>query len=262
MMDLAVTVTAKSPGRYAADARLAAEAWGLPYVERERKSALEPLLGRVARAFLVLGGDGWTLHDASGELRYSPGLAQIRIKRLMSRERGEPADDDVLLRLGELRAGDSVLDCTLGLGADALVCEHRVGPTGRVTGIESSKALYALASTGLRRSGSKIEVVSGKAADVMRRELKSGSFDCVIIDAMFDRPKRASPSFEILRRHADHSPLDEVTIAEARRVARRWVVIKGSRYGKDFARLGLTPVPLTHEGPLIWARLPGAAAGT
>ncbi len=51
--------------------------------------------------------------------------------------------------LAELRAGDTILDCTLGLGQDALVAALVVGPSGRVVALEKSLALYAVVSEGL-----------------------------------------------------------------------------------------------------------------
>lgn len=253
---LAVTVTAKRPGRHLVYAKAKAIEWGLPFVSRTEKVLLSAQLEAQADAFLVLGGDGWTLHDAQGELFFSPGLAAVRIKRL---QQGQ--EQDVVVRLGEVARGDSVLDCTLGLGADALVCARAVGPSGRVVGVEASLPLYALASEGLRGGplfddSASIEVRHQEALAVLR-ELPSGSFDCVILDPMFDLPKRSSPSFEMLRRYARHVPLDKATVSEAQRVARRWVVLKGGRYGTEFTRLGLTPLRLTRSSPVLWARLPG-----
>jgi hypothetical protein len=252
---LAVTVTAKQPGRYLPEASARAAEWGVPLLERPERTPLAERLGTVADAILVLGGDGWTLHDAHGSLYFSPGMAAVRIKRL-----GTPAqDEDVLVRLCELSPGDSVLDATLGLGSDALVCARAVGPTGRVTGVEASLPLYALASEGLRKKppfadSAVIDVRRGHASAVLR-ELESHSIDCVIFDPMFDLPKSSTPSFDMLRRYALHEPLDVATLAEARRVARRWVVVKGGRYGQEFARLGLTALRLTRFKPLVWARI-------
>ena len=59
----------------------------------------------------------------------------------------------------------------------------------------------------------------------------------------------------MLRRYALHDPLDEVTLMEARRVARRWVVVKAGRYGQELERLGLTPLKLTRFKPVVWARV-------
>lgn len=246
-----MTVSAKTPGRFAAAARAQADAWGVPFLERAPKESLEPLFA-VTDALLVLGGDGWKLVDAQGALRFSPGLGLVRVKR---RARGE-GQEDLLVRLLELAPGDTVFDGTLGLAADAVVCADVVGPTGRVIGAEASLPLFLLAQQGLSALGSAIEVRHGTALAVLR-QLDTGSVDCVTLDPMFELKQKASPAFEALRRFAVHLPLDEATVLEARRVARRWVVVKGSRRGKDFVRLGLQPAPLMHKNsPVLWARLP------
>jgi 16S rRNA (guanine1516-N2)-methyltransferase len=248
---LAVTVTAKKPGRYLNEAKLKAAEWGLPFFDRVEKSPLEPMLEAHAKAFLVLGGEGWTLQDAESALTFTPGMARVRIKRIALGQQ----EDDVIVRLCELKAGDTVFDGTLGLAGDSLVCEYKVGATGRVIGVEASLAVFALVSSGLARLGSTIDVRHGTAIEVLR-SMPDASVDCVIVDPMFDRPKKASPAFELLRRFAVHEPLSLETLEEARRVARRWVVVKGGRYGREFARLGLTPLAMPRSAALMWARLP------
>jgi hypothetical protein len=37
-------------------------------------------------------------------------------------------------------------------------------------------------------------------------------------------------------------------------VARRWVVIKGSRHSEDLKKLGLTPEPGSRYAEVVWAR--------
>ena len=89
----------------------------------------------------------------------------------------------------------------------------------------------------------------------MLKTLETKSLDCVIFDPMFDVPKRSTPAFDLLRRHAFHEPLDQETLAEARRVAKRWVVVKGGRYGQELERLGLEPERLSRFKPLVFARV-------
>lgn len=251
---LAVTVSPKNPGRYQHAASAKAAEWALPFFERALKSPLEPMLASLADAFLVLGGDGWTLHDARGSLAFSPGMAQVRLRRLAATTQ----DEDTILRLCELKAGDSLVDCTLGLAADSIVCASVVGPTGRVLGVEASRPLSILAREGLAALAPNIEVRHGLADDVLRA-LGPGSVDCVIIDPMFEAPNRASVQFETLRRFAVHAPLTHETLTLARRVARRWVVVKGGRRGTELTRLGLQRVEVRRASPLQWARLPGGA---
>ena len=235
------------------EARARAATWGIPWLERPRNSSLDPLFAQ-AHALLVRGGDGWSLRDAFGELRFTPGMAQLRIKRL---EAG--FQEDMLVRLGELRAGDRVLDCTLGLGADALVAARIVGPTGKVVAVEKSLPLFALASEELRQPWAEIfapiDVRCGDSSELLPA-MEADSFDVVLFDPMFGRPNKSSNAFGMLRRYADPAPLTEQMVADARRVARRWVVIKGSRYSKDFRKLGLVAEPRSLSRGVLWARLP------
>jgi len=252
---LAVTVSARHGQRLAVVAKAQAVAWGLPWLDRPEKGGLDVLLADRAEALLVFGGDGWVLRDLHGEVGFSPGLAMVRIKRLAS---GRQAEDQ-LVRLAELSPGDTVIDATLGLAADALVCARAVGEKGRVIGIEASLPLFLLVSEGLSRmqpfaQSCAIEPRWGRAEQVLA-ELPDRSVDCVLFDPMFDRPRRSSGSFEVLRRFAVHEPLTPEQLLEARRVARRCVVVKVGRYGRELRRLGLEPVPQTRCGPLQWARV-------
>jgi 16S rRNA (guanine1516-N2)-methyltransferase len=249
MVPLAVTVSARHAGRFGPLARQKAAAWGLPFIERCGAGSLELMLERDARALLVLAGDGWALRDAHGSMRFSPGMARLRIKRLQTGVQ----QDDVVVRLCELRPGDSVFDGTLGLAGDAQVCAHTVGPTGRVVGVEGSLPLYALVSEGLCAMGSGIGVEYGRTLEVLRRCAPS-SFDCVLLDPMFDRPRKSSPAFDILRRFAVHEPITADTLEQARRVARRWVVVKAARDGQTLRKLGLTPLPGKSTADVAWAR--------
>lgn len=254
MIPLAVTVGAHG-SRHGLEARRCAEAWGLPFLERPAKGGVAALLESTAKACLVRSADGWALRDAHGSLAFTPGMAAVRLKRLDAGQQQE----DVIVRLAQLKPGDTVIDATLGLAADALVCARAVGPTGRVVGIEASFPLWVVVSRGLARHGPfprscPVEVVHGRARDVLAT-WPTGGADVVTLDPMFDLPKKASPAFELLRAHAVHEPLDEATLREARRVARRWVLVKGGRFGREFGRLGLEAVPLNRSGPVVWARV-------
>lgn len=225
----ALAVTASQNGRRGgpvALARAAAERWRLPFLERPRKSGLCGAIGVFAEAFLVCGGDGWALRDESSTLRFTPGMAMLRVKRMAAGF----ASEDQLLRQAELRPGDTVLDGTLGLGADALVCAAAVGPSGRVMAVERSTALCALVAESLRLRPpladlAPIECTLGDAGDVLRGMLPR-SVDVVVLDPMFARPLKASPAFELLRRYASAVPLAPSTVDEALRVARRCVLVK------------------------------------
>lgn len=260
--ELALTVSGRASDETHRLARARAAHWGVPFLPRKRMGPLAPLF-QVARTLLVFSDEEAVLHDGEGKLSFHPGLAHLRIKQMDG-----GIHPDHLLQVAQLMPGERVLDCTLGLGQDALVAARAVGPTGRVVGLEKSFVLYAVISEGLARfdqgeRSCRIEVRHADAARVLR-ELPAGAFDCVILDPMFDQPRKAQHSFEVLRRHAEHAPLTPTMLEDARRIARR-VVVKGRRYGGQLKALGLTQVKYSRTTTVGWARVeghtPGACSG-
>ncbi|MBL8917347.1 MAG: class I SAM-dependent methyltransferase [Myxococcaceae bacterium] len=236
------------------DARRAAARWGLALYERPRKGSLQRALGTVADALLVRGGDGWTLVDAGGSLRVTPGLALLRLKRLAS----GGALPDLLLRHAGITAGETIVDATLGLAADARVLASAAGPTGRVIGLEASLPLAVLLSEGLALEtpwpgSAPLEIVHARA-DTWLRAQPSRSVEVVFFDPMFERTKAASPAFQHLRRFAEMTAISRATIDEARRVARRLVLMKSSDPSL-FPPLGLEPLAPSSTASVYWGRL-------
>lgn len=261
-MRLAVTTPLGPSADEDAEARAAAARHGLPYAPRGRRALAAALAEAGADAALVLSPEKAVL-VAGGEARcWSPGMGFLRAKRARASLRGRPLDAttrDPFLEAAGLREGDLVLDCTLGLGADALVAAVAVGPAGRVLGIEASPALAAWVAEGLRRlpeeAASRVDV---RAADhgAFLASARERSFDVVVFDPMF-RHARAEPAgFDVVRRLADVRPLSVEALARARRVARRWVVVKDGAPGWDLARLGLTPLPSARGAHRYYARVP------
>ncbi|MBL8955621.1 MAG: class I SAM-dependent methyltransferase [Myxococcaceae bacterium] len=248
MEPLAVTTSSKTRRESGAveAARAAAEKLGVPFVEAVKGTPVETLLTRF-KCVLVLRGDGVVLLDERGSARWSGGMADLRIHRLRT---GIPQPDHLLLA-GEVRAGDAVLDCTLGRGHDALVLEEA---GAQVTGIEASLPLYAWASLGLSQRGSSVKCVHGDAGDVLRG-LPAASFDVVCFDPMFSKRAHYEAGFALVRRHGEAAALTAETLAEARRVARRWVVVKAAPQARELRELGLEVVPFKRNAELRFGRL-------
>jgi len=148
-----------------------------------------------------------------------------------------------------LGQGDRVLDCTLGMGSDAIVAAWVVGPSGKVVGIESSPALAEIVRAGLRD----YDQADPDVTDAMRSvevvcaehlmhlmSCPDRSYDVVYFDPMFREPVRLSPGIAGLRRWACHARLSGNAVREATRVARRRVVIKDRIDGSELDRLGVT----------------------
>jgi 16S rRNA (guanine1516-N2)-methyltransferase len=256
---LGVTTSGQPGAALVARAREAARRWGLPFVPRRKKQPLGQLFAS-AEALIVFEREDVSLWDAEGSFSFNPGMAHLRRMRWRDGER-----DDALVRMGELREGDHVLDCTLGLGQDALMAALVVGPRGRVVALEKSLALFAVISEGLAAyaygpDSGRVEPQLADAHAWLRTQ-PSGAFDVVCFDPMFEKPKKAQPAFDMLRRYAEHAPLTSDVLEEARRVARRWVVVKGSRYSEDLAKLGLQAEPGSRYTSVIWGRTPALRAG-
>lgn len=250
---LAVTWSAEPSAAFMNDARRVALEWKLPLYERPKKRGLVQQLGVIASSFLVRSGRGWHLVDAEGELGVSPGIAMLRLKRLASGLQMP----DLLVRLAELTPGEIVIDATLGLGADARVMASTVGPTGKVIGLEASKSLAVLMAEGLKLEApwpdsAPIEVHHSTAHAFLKSQ-PSRSADVVVFDPMFERTKASSPAFAQLRRFADMTPLGREAVDEAKRVARRLVLMKSS-VPEIFPTLGLDPLSPTRNAIVFWGR--------
>lgn len=225
-------------------ARSLAQETGCRYVAREGRSLkrLAQMTGAehvlvVLEGRVRLGGPGRSV------MEFHPSMGFIRLKRVLN------GNSDPMLEAARMEEGDSVLDCTAGLGADSLVFSVKGGKSGSITALESSFPLYVFLKEGLRTYESNMQVCN----DAMRRidvkhahhrdylkTLPDKSVDIVYFDPMFREPMNESASINPLRSYANNEALDEQSVREAVRVARKTVVLKEKRGSKEFSRLGFT----------------------
>jgi len=251
---LAVTTVLAPTPEVALGAEAAAARHRLPLCRRQGRSLAEVAREAGAEVLLVLGSRASLWLDGA-EVPFTPGMGALRAKRLAL---GDARTRDPFLEAAELSAGDRVLDCTAGLGADALVAAAAVGPGGRVVGLESSPALAAWVDEGLRRldhpAARRVEVRCAEHGAYLA-SCPARSFDVVAFDPMFRYPRESEPAFDPVRRLADPGPLAPAALEAARRVARRHVVVKDGTPGWDLARLGLAPLPSRRGAHRLYARL-------
>ncbi len=254
-MRLAVTTSLDAGPAELLGAAEAAGRHGFPFAPRRGRPLGEVAALTGAEALLVLGARQVAFWEGGAERRWDPGMGLLRAKRLRQSER---TTRDPFLEAAGLCPGEQVLDCTLGLCADALVAAEAVGPEGLVTGIESSPALALLAEEGLRRlpdpAAARIQVRGGEAGALLAA-LPAGRYDLVSFDPMFRHPRQEPPGFDLVRRLGDARSLSPETLAQARRVARRAVLVKDGTPGWDLARLGLAPLPSARGAHRLYARL-------
>lgn len=241
-----VTTTERPDEETIRHANRIAEELGCASVPRRRDTIRGLMRARpdAADGVLVAGPDGLRfIAPDEPPLFYHPSMAYIRAKRL--REGGY----DAMANAAGAQPGDAVLDCTAGLGSDALVFSVAVGAQGRVTALEASPVLHLIVREGMRayktelpdidEAMRRIEHVKAEHLAYLR-DLPDRSFDIVYFDPMFSKPVMESASLLPLRAMAEDSPLTEEAVREARRVARKSVVLKEHRDSKEFERLGFT----------------------
>jgi hypothetical protein len=205
------------------------------------KQAVEEFKKVYKENILVVGKNRIELHflDHVNPLFFHPNSAMFRIKRLLKGEK------DPFREACNLKEGDSFLDCTLGLASDGIVASFIVGEQGLVKGIEESRNLAYIVRQGLHQweTGLKTLDDAMKRIDVITndhlsylRSCPAKSFDVIYFDPMFEETIEESIGLQPLKSIANYSPLLPEAINEAKRVAKRRVVLKdhwkSSRFGQ------------------------------
>ena len=190
---------------------------------------------------LIAKKNSLIISTENGELFFHPNTAHLRIKNL---RRGL---NDRLIDAAQISAGMKILDCTLGLGSDAIVESFVVGAAGKVIAIEKNPVLAEVVRHGLKNFSAdnenilsamrRVEVVTADYLDYLKAA-DENSFDVVYFDPMFRRPVEKSSGINPLRPVADHSPVTAEAVREACRVAKNFVVLKENSRSSEFNRLG------------------------
>ena len=183
-------------------------------------------------------------------------------------ERRQLPEEAVLASLGcgnptavaELMAGETVLDLGSGGGIDVLLSARRVGPEGKVYGLDMTDEMLALAIANRDREGARnVEFLKGYIEEV---PLPAATVDVVIsncvINLSADKPRVFAEMFRVLRpggRIGVSDVVAEDTLTSEDRAARGSYVgcIAGAlsfgEYERELARAGFTDVSVTstHE---------------
>ena len=196
---------------------------------------------------------------------YHPNMAYLRLGNLLRGGR------DLLMTACGLRPGDSVLDATLGFASEAILCAHVVGEAGEVHGVEASAPLGVVVREGLRHLTTahaamnaamrQVQVVHlGHHLDFLRA-CPDNRYDVVCFDPFFDEVLHDSRAFAPLRVFGDHARLLPEAVAEARRVARRRVVVKTIRTSPLLAEMGISERVESRSGKVVYGVVSGLGVG-
>lgn len=219
---------------------------GYPYLPRKPGSAARTAAQAEVDGLFVVGDADLSLWLPGQRYYFHPDTAKLRISGMQCKK------NDPLIDAMGLAAGDSVLDCTCGLGTDAIVAAYVVGSAGRVRALEASEPLALLVSHGmatynladfaaLPEAMHRIEVCHVDFITALREEADN-SWDIVYFDPMFTETIDAAKGMDIVRRLGRRGSPTPDDLREARRVARRRVVMKDRLPGLELDHLGFTRV--------------------
>ena len=222
---------------------VASKALHAPVIHRKKQS-IPNLMKQYATDVLVVSDHHFTYYikDAQQPLFFHPGSTMFRVKRFLK------GGYDPFLEATQLQKGMCFLDCTFGMGTDALLGSYVVGAHGQVTGIEKSELLSFIVSDGLQhfiydldsqfeQAMRRIKLCTGDHQELLQK-IANETYDVVYFDPMFQNPIEASKGIQPLRYISSYDALTEISIQEAIRVAKKRVVLKAHYQSPLFDKFG------------------------
>ena len=241
-MSVIVTTAGRTNEVYIQQAKQVASELSIPYKDRQKKS-VKAMQDRYKTDVLIVSKERLEFHPigATEPFFFHPNSAAFRLKRIL---KGEP---DLFLQATDLHPGDSFLDTTAGLCSDSLIAAHAVGESGNVQACELNEIIAYIVSTGLATYGTSFEelqncmrrvnLIQADSLDFLK-EAATDSFDCVYMDPMFEEVIEESTNFQSLRQSGEHRLLTEEWVNEAKRVAKKRLVIKAHFRSDLFEKYG------------------------
>lgn len=222
------------------------------YCER-KKNTLNYLTNRYrVESALLFDGIKIRLVHNKKSFEFHPNMALLRIESLKN------GKNDRYIDLAKIEPGDKVLDCTCGLASDAIVASYVTGKTGSVTALEASAILSNIVKYGLQNYSHKkeainsamrrIEIVNCNYNDYLK-SLESNSYDIVYLDPMFKKTRYKAQGLDIVRNLGCYNLPTKANLNEARRVARKHVIIKDSAPGLFLKSMNITVISKARK---IW----------
>ena len=231
---------------------------------QELKREVQDKYGRVAQAV----ADGTTSDDAgccssaccgSTTESYDPITSNLYDE---GEKAGVPAEA-LLASLGcgnptalaQLNEGETVLDLGSGGGIDVLLSAKRVGPTGKVYGLDMTDEMLALANENKRRAGAaNVEFLKGEIESI---PLPDSSVDVIIsncvINLSADKARVLREAFRVLKPGGRFAVSDVVVRgpvpAEVKRSMELWIgcvagALEESEYASLLAQAGFEGIDI------------------
>lgn len=239
-MDFIVTTTRNNQEELRPVAKRWSNALQMPFICREDWNLDHMLDEYEVKAALLASVKGAKVYCNGHKFAYHPSMAKLRIENI---KRG---GTDHLVEIMGLKPGMRILDCTLGLAADAVVASYAVGATGKVVGLEKETLLHFAVQQGLKNYEANDEdlvaamrrIVAINADAETFLKTRTEEYDVVYFDPMFGTPVRKSSNMEPLRDLACNKPLTRELVDLA--LTRAPMVVVKERYTKYLRGLGCT----------------------
>jgi SAM-dependent methyltransferase len=151
-----------------------------------------------------------------GRIAIAPGREKRRVGPAVAKGLGyDPGDIDALpgsvtesfagvgnpLSLGELHPGETVLDLGSGAGLDSILAARRLGPTGKVIGVDMTPEMIDKARHNVQVMG--LTNVAFLNAAVEKMPLEDGTADVALCNGLFnlcpDKPAALAEVFRTLK---------------------------------------------------------------
>lgn len=217
---------------------------GCPYIRREGHSIRDLYESWQMKQAIIVAKNGWRYEDQKGNrFSFHPNMAALRMKQLQMGQK------DSMVECSGMKAGDAVLDCTLGMGADSIVASYIVGEQGKVVALESQPIIANIVKHGLATYETDRKTLQQAMRNITVLEedyrsflpsLDDSSFDIILFDPMFRETVKTSTAMQKLKPLANPEPLDLISVHEAIRVSRKAVLLKERRGSPEFDRLGFS----------------------
>ena len=227
-------------------ARALSEAYDSPYIDRAKRS-ITKLKQVYKEGIIAVSRNGIAIHPLSQEepLTFHPNMAMVRAKRMLSGE------TDPFIETAEIAPGMHVLDCTMGLASDSIIASLATGAEGQVTALEADPLLHLLAAEGLKSFAASNQEINEAMRHIVTMNAEhhaflasepDDSYDIIYFDPMFSEAIDNSNAIRTIHHQTEQSRLNVKTIIEARRVARKRIVMKDHWKSPKFSELGFTQV--------------------
>jgi ubiquinone/menaquinone biosynthesis C-methylase UbiE len=160
--------------------------------------------------------------------------------------------------VAELRPGEVVVDLGAGAGFDAILCARKVGPTGRVIGVDMTPEMLARARENAKRLGlTQVEFREGVIEDLpLRDNLADVVISNCVINLSEDKPKALAEAFRVLKPGGRLRISDVATTRPISEQARKDVVawtaclsgaLTTDEYRRILAQVGFESIELEAE---------------